>query len=280
LKHAAAGERGHLIARAATIVLPLLAEAADSLQPQDQLAVKAFERVSLLAAHLADQDYAAAILDLAQSDTLLWGGSNRIVPPQLTRTLSLAADLALAQDVDAMRSAIENSLTPADRYLAKRIDGPARRVFFVNAYVGAVAGLEKTRGDPSNTYARAVGAALPVGVEVNFSRRVGVFAQVFDLGQVLNYRLGDTTTRAAGDTTVHVFTQSAPPGLTVQTVFSPGGLLVLRPWGFFLQRPYALIAGVSYSPQLRERRIGSADFSRAGATRFSIGLVVDVPIAP
>jgi hypothetical protein len=268
LRGATAAERRQLVEQQASALVPLLV---DYIAPHlpDPRHREALLQVAPLATHLAGEDYAALVQDVIRCDSLMFG-DGRLLTPRVARTLNIASSVALAQDGDAMRLAMESAIAPPDRYLAKRVPRDGRNVAWLNAYVGGTVGYERLAArDVRDREAFAGGLALPVGIELTASPGAAFMLQLLDLGQVLNYRFGDTAS-----------VKRDPPGLKFTTVFSPGVLLVLRPFPFTKRRPYAFLFGASYSPALRERALGSDRFAPSDAIRLSASFGVDVPILP
>lgn len=267
-RNASGSERRAMVGQQVQLLMPVLAEVVAKRVTDPNLKA-ALPTVASLASHLAGEDYAAVVLDVVRADSLFFATTGHVIPPPVAAALSFASDVALASDADAMRLAIEQAIAPPNRYLAKRDSSKYRHKVWLNSYIGGVATLEDVRGKVS-AWQPAAGVALPIGVEVATHPNVSVLLQLLDLGQVLNYRLRTDTNAVKGD----------PPDLTFQTVFSPGLFLALRPGKVFMRRPYAMLLGASYSPKLREVRLGSGEFRRSDALRVSFGLAVDVPILP
>lgn len=270
-RQADAATRRELIEQQASVILPLLIDLVPS-KSVDARTRALVAQLAPLSVHLAREDYAAIVTDLIPiaADSILWSKVGVLLPPKAQKALQVASAVALAQDGDAVRAALESAIAPPDRYLAKRVAKEQRRSLWINSYVGLTTGREwLLNGRNFEEGKFAAGIALPIGIEINGGRDGGLLLQLLDLGQVLNYRLGDTAT-----------VRRDPPDLKFQTVFSPGVVVVWRPFAFMHRRPYAFLLGASYSPFMRERKIGAATFAQADAFRLSFSLGVDVPVLP
>ena len=204
-------------------------------------------------------------------DTL---GLVKELPKQAGRILSLASDVATAQDADGVSSALDHFVGKTT-FLQKR-EPTSGWHMFVNAYAGAAYGNEDAcRG--VNTCAqngRFGGAYFPIGVELGhvvdwrgaswLIRSAGVFVQAVDLGALASWRLGTADSI------------SNAPTVGGKQVLAPGAHIVFG----IRSLPLSIGIGRSVAPSLRKVSSAGIVEERNAVRSLSLFAAIDIPLFP
>jgi hypothetical protein len=156
-----------------------------------------------------------------------------------------------AETSDDVKEAFEDAAMKTGSYMVKQTSLTSLTVTFLPGFsVGREwAGKASEAGalSPTATY---MGMSLPIGMEFSFAPSKigtwGVYAQVLDLGAVMNFRLSQTplTDTTGVDT---VTTTSISPEIGFRQVLSPGLALLYH----VPKAPIVIGARASYAPLLR-----------------------------
>lgn len=187
---------------------------------------------------------------------------------------TLVGGLYGAQSSEDMEAVLSAYVSPPGSYEEKR-NQPGPGYMTLNAYVGGGFGAEFMRGaaesdtvlsDPSEALWPVVAIGPEFGGricdECNNPTNLGVFVPLIDLGTLAQYRFEHSETTAF-------------PTVDLRSVFAPGvyGTVGLSGLG----SPFALQAGVSWAPALREISEDGKKETRS-AVRAGVNVVVDVPL--
>lgn len=201
------------------------------------------------------------------------------------------AAMAKAENSDQVQEAIEAVALPAGSARIKRLSS-----FNValNGYVGLYLGNEKINKIDTE-FKSTFGLSAPVGISISrghslfFIRSGGkdwfngfsssLFISIIDIGALASFRFTETNVPVAGDTTTATVYQV--PEIQLKDIISPGAFVSIG----IPKSPISLNMGVQIGPNLR--KVSIADDPSAGVvneysermyTRWSVGLVVDIPI--
>lgn len=159
-----------------------------------------------------------------------------------------------AETSDDVKEAFEDAAMKTGSYMVKQTSRTSLTVTFLPGFaVGREWASDAAQADASSLSPTAtyMGMSLPIGLEFSFAPckigTWGVYAQVLDLGAVMNFRLSQTplTDTTGVDT---VTTTSISPEIGFRQVLSPGLALLYH----VPKAPIVFGARASYAPLLRE----------------------------
>lgn len=244
--------------------------------------LKVAQSVSDLAIAINRRDYsgtinqAAAIFTLV--DTLRTGNQfiDKATVQNLVRYGSFMASLAVAKTSDDAEAAVEAFAMPAGSSSVKR-ESPFNVA--LNAYVGLFTGHESITDVKSTQLINAYGLTAPIGVSISWGTKkyfppfggnghssYSLFLSLVDVGAVAAFRFKDNVTASV-------------PSISLKDIVSPG---LFFSYGF-AKTPLSLNLGAQMGPNLRQVNDNSAtppsnDYANKIYWRYSVGLVVDIPI--
>lgn len=152
---------------------------------------------------------------------------------------SFMADVVNSEDSDQVKEVIKKHAAPPTSFILKR-EYPFTLSF--TGQPGYFISAEKLTGD-NQKFKFVSGISLPLGFEASFKVKRGrenagsinLFAQLIDIGAILNFRLDDSTS-------------TLPDQVNFKQLFSPGGALTYG----FKNSPLVLGVGYQFTPELRE----------------------------
>lgn len=173
-------------------------------------------------------------------------------------------DVINAKNSDEVKDVIKKHAAPPTSFILKR---EYQRTLSITGQPGYFASMEKFNGK-NQDFKFVSGLTLPMGFEMSFklkhgkenSGSLGVFAQIIDLGAVLNFRVGDSTS-------------TLPDKIEFKQIFSPGGSINYG----FKNSPVTLGIGYQYTPQLRKITEGGNEIYPNGH-RIFLRLAWDIPL--
>lgn len=175
------------------------------------------------------------------------------------RSLIFMVQLAETKDDKDMEQLLEAYALPIGGSSIKR---NSNFNVSLNGYVGLTAGNEIAYGS-ENQAKTNIGLAAPIGVSINFNKKLTVFASIIDLGTLVNVRLNNDTTFFSN--------------LKFEHFLAPGIGLYYN----FKKSPITLGAHYNYIPNLRTIKIGNGEAAIAekniSVSRFNVSLLVDIP---
>lgn len=187
--------------------------------------------------NIAEDDIITIAKEISKQDLLNLQTRNEA----LNKFAKLMASVILAEDSEDIEEALNAVAMKTGGYLVKQQSHTSTSITF---YPGIKYGKEEVEGgaesgDYNGSY---FGASLPIGIEFAVGTNskpigaIGIFAQVLDLGAVINYSLNNESDDVVSN-----------PEFGFKQVFSPGAYLTLH----LTNNPITLGAGASYSPELR-----------------------------
>lgn len=208
------------------------------------------------------------------------------LPPDVTRGMILAAEVAQARTPEQIRAALESVVAPPGAWRLKR----QRTMLSITGLVGVAGGGELMLASGVSGAAMVPSAGLvgALGLDVSFPVRtstLGFFVSVIDLGGLLSLPLGEATARLRGaDGVERTATLDVTTRISPEQLLAPG--LYFR-WGI-ARSPFVLAAGASMIPFGRHIQevqstaaMGAASFSAdASIFRLSAMLAVDLTLFP
>jgi hypothetical protein len=173
-------------------------------------------------------------------------------------------DVINAKNSDEMKNVIKKYAAPPTSFILKR---EYQRTFSITGQPGYFASMEKFDGKNQN-FKFVSGITLPMGFEMTFKSRQGnenssswgIFMQVIDLGAVLNFRVGDSTS-------------TLPDKIEFKQIFSPGASINYG----FKNSPVTLGLGYQYTSQLRKITESGNEIYPNGH-RIFLRLAWDIPL--
>jgi hypothetical protein len=176
------------------------------------------------------------------------------------------ANMIKAKNSDDVEQAIESVALPVGSATIKKHSAFS---IALNAYVGPYLGSEKIRGVDATSKTNAYGLTAPIGFSINsgwlksktYGFSVSAFFSVIDLGAPVAFRFADNKTEEI-------------PTIQLKDIISPGAFLSIGIPGV----PLSVNGGWQMGPNLRKLTGSAATATSDRYDRFSISLVVDIPI--
>jgi hypothetical protein len=148
------------------------------------------------------------------------------------------SEVVNAKNSDEVKECIKKFAADPTSFILKR---EYRCTWSITGQPGYFAGMEKFDGSEPK-FEFVSGLTLPMGFDLSFKTKhgtenrgsIGVFAQLIDLGAVLNFRISDSTS-------------VLPDKIDIFQIFSPGGSVSYG----FKNSPLNIAIGYQYTPQLR-----------------------------
>jgi hypothetical protein len=183
---------------------------------------------------------------------------------EIDKYCSFGADIINAKNSDEVKDVIKKHVAPPTSFILKR---EFRITGSVTGHPGYFVGSEKLFGDKKAKFIS--GLTLPLGFEFTYKLRrtidnsgsIGIFAQVLDLGAILNFRMDDETS-------------TLPDKVEFAQVFSPGISLTYG----FKNSPVSLAAGYQYTPELRKITLANGSIEYPNGDRIFVRLGWDIPM--
>jgi len=173
-------------------------------------------------------------------------------------------DVVNSKNSDQVKEVIKKNVAPPSSFILKR---EYARTFSITGQPGYFVSVEKlTGGDKKAAFVS--GITLPLGFEFTFKSKTGnensgsfgIFAQLIDLGAVLNFRVSDETS-------------DLPDKIEFKQIFSPGGSFNYG----FKNSPVTIGVGYQYTPQLRSVTLASGNKLYPNGNRIFFRLAWDIP---
>lgn len=225
--------------------------------------------------HLAIEDVLLILGNFAGKNTDIQ--TNKSYNKFLTKMSTygnVVAKVAVAENSDQVKAAIESSVLPVGSSRMKRY---AEFSITLNAYVGVFGGKamykERVDGQVLNRSLTTFGMTAPIGLGFNFGdlrikgarTAISLNAQIFDLGTLVNFYMKHGDEAMLPESTKIRFRDIIAPGFTA--AWSLGNT------------PLSLIGGVQFIPNLNQMGIieGEQKFQSL-AWRAQVGLAIDIPL--
>jgi hypothetical protein len=184
---------------------------------------------------------------------------------------SFMATVVQAKTSDDVANAIEAAALPSG---SSRIKRETSFNVALNAYVGLYAGYEQIQGyDTTGFTLNTYGVTAPVGISISRGHSVffigtgksgwstSAFVSLIDIGAIASFRFKD-------DSTAQI------PTIHLQDIVSPGIFLSIG----IPKCPVSVNFGAQMGPNLREVTSAANDYSNHVYFRYSMSVVVDIPI--
>ena len=183
---------------------------------------------------------------------------------------TLIANVAVAQNSDEVKAAIEASVLPVG---SSRIKRSSDYSITLNAYVGGFAGRAYFKEFETNKSISTFGVTAPIGVSFskgnikigNQNTALGVTLQLIDLGSLVNFYMKE------GDGA------QLPNNNKIELgdIIAPGGLISYS----IGDTPFSILGGVQYVPNLSRMEGLSTDNNFKSLTwRWHFGIAIDIPL--
>lgn len=170
-------------------------------------------------------------------------------------------DVINTENSDEVKEVIKKHAAPPATFILKR---EYAHTISITGQPGYFASMEKLEND----WAFVSGITLPMGFEYTFklkkgqenSASLGIFAQVIDIGAMLNFRVDDSTS-------------TLPDKVEFSQIFSPG---VSLSYGF-KNSPVTIGLGYQYTPELRKVTLENGNETYPNGHRIFLRLAWDIP---
>ncbi len=180
---------------------------------------------------------------------------------QIDQYGTFMTDVINSEDSDGVKEVIKKHAAPPASFILKR---EYARTFSITGQPGYFIGAESL----DENIGFVSGITLPMGFEYTWklkkgqenSASLGVFAQVIDLGAMLNFRVSDSTS-------------TLPDKVEFSQIFSPGGSLTYG----FKNSPLTLGLGYQYTPELRQVTLENGNKIYPNGHRLFLRLAWDIP---
>jgi hypothetical protein len=180
---------------------------------------------------------------------------------QIDQYGTFMTDVINSEDSDEVKEVIKKHAAPPASFILKREYARTLSITGQPGYFISAESLDENWGFVS-------GITLPMGFEYTWklkkgqenSASFGVFAQVIDLGAMLNFRVSDSTS-------------TLPDNVEFSQIFSPGGSLTYG----FKNSPLTLGLGYQYTPELRQVTLENGNETYPNGRRIFLRLAWDIP---
>lgn len=170
-------------------------------------------------------------------------------------------DVINSEDSDEVKEVIKKHAAPPASFILKR---EYASTFSITGQPGYFLSTENL----NDNWGFVSGITLPMGFEYSIklergqenSPSLGFFAQLIDLGAILNFRVSDSAS-------------TLPNKVEFAQIFSPGGSLTYG----FKNSPVTLGLGYQYTPELRVITLNSGNETYPNGHRFFLRLAWDIP---
>ncbi len=190
------------------------------------------------------------------------------------------ANVIEAEDEADVKAALENVILPVGSSSIKKNTEGLWGNISVQTYLGAYASLTDNNSVNEGAWSDKFGVIAPIGISwtpgfLSWKRAgsLSVFASLFDLGAIVDYKLKkDSIPNSSGTGTEVVVDKDYE--VKFGQIFSPGGYLV---YGFFGNLPLSLGVGAQYGPGLSKIEAGNNAVLTNPSWRWNVFLAVDMP---
>jgi hypothetical protein len=180
---------------------------------------------------------------------------------QIDQYGTFMTDVINSEDSDEVKEVIKKHAAPPASFILKREYAMTFSITGQPGYFISAESLNENWGFVS-------GITLPMGFEYTWklkkgqenSASLGVFAQVIDLGAMLNFRVSDSAS-------------TLPDKVEFSQIFSPGGSLTYG----FKNSPVTLGLGYQYTPELRQVTLENGNQTFPNGHRIFLRLAWDIP---
>ena len=177
---------------------------------------------------------------------------------------SFMTNVINSKNSDEVKEIIKKHAAPPTSFILKR---EYQRTLSITGQPGYFISTEKLDGSKQK-FGFVSGITLPIGFEATFKTKhgkensgsIGIFAQVIDLGAVLNFRVSDSTS-------------TLPDKIEFAQIFSPGGSITYG----FKNSPLTIGLGYQYTPQLRKITLDNGNEIYPNGHRIFLRMAWDIP---
>lgn len=175
---------------------------------------------------------------------------------ELSRYTSFFVDVSNSKSQEELNYAVSKAVGNWGGVLRKQ---EKSYVISVNSYPGIYLGSEKINNTDGKLQA---GFTLPLGLNVQLYKYIGIFGQVFDLTAAFNWRFNDSNST------------NLPENVTFKQMLSPGVFLSIAPFKI----PFVINFGAAYTTELRTLNNDNTPLEKSRSIRWSAGIYYDVPL--
>ena len=178
------------------------------------------------------------------------------------------SDVINSEDSDAIKEIIKKHVAPSVSFIHKKEYTSTISITSQPGYFVSTESIENNNGFVS-------GITLPIGFEFTWKVKkrpdptkkiqngssIGIFAQLLDLGAMLNFR-------------VHDDSSTLPDKVEIKHVFSPGGSITYG----LKNSPLTFALGYQYTPQLRKITLDNGNEILPNGHRIFLQIAWDIPL--
>lgn len=204
-----------------------------------------------------DGSYASLLVNVIDIYTKeLSKDKNTIFVKELSKYTSFFVDVSNSRSQQELNYAVSKAVGNWGGVLRKH---EKSFVISVNSYPGLYLGSEKINDKDGKLQG---GFTLPLGLNVQLYKYIGVFGQVFDLTAAFNWRFNDTNST------------NLPENITFKQMLSPGVFISIAPFKI----PFVINFGAAYTTELRTLKNDNTTLEKSRSVRWSAGIFYDVPL--
>lgn len=180
---------------------------------------------------------------------------------QIDQYGTFMTDVINSENSDEVKEVIKKHAAPPASFILKR---EYAKTFSITGQPGYFISTENIEGN----WGFVSGISLPMGFEYTWklkkgqenSSSFGIFAQLIDLGAMLNFRVSDSTS-------------TLPEKVEFSQIFSPGGSLTYG----FNNSPLTIGLGYQYTPELRQVTLENGNEVYSKGHRIFLRFAWDIP---
>jgi hypothetical protein len=175
-----------------------------------------------------------------------------------------------------VEAALENAILPVGSSAIKK---NTHNNISIQSYLGAYWNTANANSAIQHAWSDRFGVTAPIGISWtpgfgSWRKRgsLSLFAEVFDIGAIVDYKLKTDSVVSSGGTTVPATSKTY--SIQLGQIFSPGAYVV---YGFFANLPLSLGFGGQYGPGLSKVTGDGGTVTANPSWRWNIFLAVDLP---
>jgi hypothetical protein len=185
-----------------------------------------------------------------------------------------------AKDEKEVKAALENVVLPVGSSTIKKNTSGWSGNIAIQSYLGAYGTIHSPASLVQSAWTDKFGVTAPIGIAwtpgcLSWRRggSISVFASLFDIGAIVDYKLKKDSTINANGSKEQVVSKDYE--IQLGQILSPGGFLV---YGFPWNLPLSLGFGAQYGPGLSKIDAGGNTVITNPSVRWNLFLAVDIPV--